>query len=131
MVKGILAAGAAVVIGMSVVACGGGSGPAGGSSVDGTSGVSISGTPTVVVKEVNNGSYVFSPATVTLKVGQVVEWEDDSSGVPHNVTFTGAASGLSGPTGTNNWEVKFIVAGTYNYKCTLHTGMTGTVTVTS
>lgn len=72
----------------------------------------------------------FSPASITVKVGDVIQWTNTSS-VPHNVTFDGddaltSATLQQGDT----WQVKFSVAGTYSYHCTFHPGMDGKVTVT-
>jgi len=58
-----------------------------------------------------------------------VTWQ--ISGARHNVTFSGAA-----PTGGNIPDTEsgsvtrtFPTAGTYNYQCTRHSGMTGSVVV--
>jgi plastocyanin len=74
----------------------------------------------------------FNPSTVAIAPGGTVAW----TFVPnrdHNVTF---AAGGPQPTGgniptTNNTTVSrnFPNAGTYNYFCTLHGGMNGTVNV--
>jgi plastocyanin len=60
---------------------------------------------------------------------QVIEWTNPGT-VAHTITFDTATS-LSDPTiapgGT--WEVKFSKAGTYTYKCTIHPGMDGKLTV--
>jgi hypothetical protein len=52
-------------------------------------------------------------------------WQDRP--VPHNVTFSGFAS----PTqGSGSYSHTFASAGMFHYTCTIHTNMTGTVTVT-
>ncbi|MGA8015110.1 MAG: plastocyanin/azurin family copper-binding protein [Candidatus Dormiibacterota bacterium] len=76
---------------------------------------------------------VFSPETVTIKVGQVVEWKN--TGIQtHSVTFT-SDSGISDAllTSGKTWEIKFTKAGSFAYECTFHVtlGMIGTVVVTS
>jgi len=69
----------------------------------------------------------FAPASVTAKVGDVIEW-DNTSSVAHNVTFDqGTASSTMNPADT--YQVKLTAAGSYHYKCTFHPGMEGTVTV--
>jgi plastocyanin len=81
----------------------------------------------------------FSPDTVSVKTGDVVEWNDKLN-FPHNVTFTDAVarslnSSLLGQSPASGqypkiWQVKFTKAGDYPYICTLHKpGMTGTVHV--
>lgn len=73
----------------------------------------------------------FNPAAVTLATGGTVTWQFTGS-TRHNVTFNGAA-----PTGGNIPDTDagvsvartFGTAGTYNYQCTRHAGMTGQVIV--
>ena len=74
------------------------------------------------------GASTFEPPTVVIVPGGVVTW---TFAIEHNVTF-----GSSGPTGgnipntsTGSVQRTFPNAGTYNYTCTLHPGMAGTVTV--
>lgn len=124
----ILSVAGCVTVASMLAACGGGAGASTGSSVDGTAATSLAGTPAATVQEVGNGTFTFSPVTVTVQVGQIVKWVD-ASGVGHNVTFSGAAAGLSSQTQSTPWEVKFTKAGTYAYKCTIHPGMVGTVIV--
>ena len=71
----------------------------------------------------------FSPDSLSVKVGDIVEW-DNSSQAGHNVTFD---QGLHSDTMSNGdtYQVKFAKAGSYKYQCTFHPGMTGTVTVTA
>jgi trimeric autotransporter adhesin len=73
----------------------------------------------------------FSPAAVTIRAGGTVTWQFTGS-TRHNVTFSGTA-----PTGGNipdtdaggSAQRTFSTAGTYNYTCTRHSGMNGSVTV--
>jgi plastocyanin len=72
----------------------------------------------------------FSPASVTISTGGSVTWQ--FSQTRHNVTFQGALpAGGNVPdqdAGTSASRT-FAVAGTYNYICTRHQGMTGRVVV--
>jgi plastocyanin len=72
----------------------------------------------------------FSPSDVTIPAGGSVTWQ--FSEARHNVTFQGTApTGGSVPdqdAGTSASRT-FAVAGTYNYSCTRHAGMTGRVIV--
>jgi plastocyanin len=85
------------------------------------------GTPSATVTTPNLS---FSPQSVTIAAGGTVAWR--FSDVLHNVTFTGAQ-----PTGGNIPNTSpgttvnrtFPTAGAYPYQCTLHSGMTGSVTV--
>lgn len=74
------------------------------------------------------GNSLFEPPTVVIVPGGTVTW---TFAIEHNVTF-----GSSAPTGgnipnTSTGQVTrtFPNAGTYNYSCTIHPGMSGTVTV--
>ena len=75
-----------------------------------------------------NDQLQFSPTSSTAKVGQVVQWSNTGS-VLHNITFDqGCLTDTAfQPGGT--WSVKFSQAGTYSYKCTIHPGMDGKLTV--
>lgn len=116
----------------ALVACGNGvpqsssGGGGGGGSSAGTAGASLG---TAAVKVDATDALQFAPVSQTAAVGQIVEWTNTGS-VAHTVTFD-TESSLSdstlAPGGT--WEVKFTKAGTYTYKCTIHPGMDGTLTV--
>ncbi|MBX3134512.1 MAG: hypothetical protein KF689_14110 [Gemmatimonadaceae bacterium] len=72
----------------------------------------------------------FSPQSVTITVTGSVTWSNATLGV-HNVTFATAGApanvaNMSGGTATRS----FPTAGTFEYQCTNHSGMTGTVVVT-
>ncbi len=71
----------------------------------------------------------FNPNTASIKAGQVLEW-DNSGSVAHNVTFDAYPS-ISSDTmnGGDTFQVKFTKPGTYQFHCTFHPGMDGTVTV--
>lgn len=74
----------------------------------------------------------FSPASVTVAPGTVVAWQ--ISGGTHNVTF-----GPQKPTGGDVPDTgagrtvtrTFASAGTFDYQCTRHSGMTGRVIVSA
>jgi plastocyanin len=84
-------------------------------------------TAATSVKE--NDTLKFAPASVTVKSGDVVEW-DNSGSVAHNVTFDQFQSITSDVMNAGDkYEVKFTKGGTYQYHCTFHPGMDGTVTV--
>jgi plastocyanin len=80
---------------------------------------------------VGGATNVFNPANVTIALNGTVVWTWAASNVlQHNITF--AAGGPSNipdqASGTANRT--FAAAGTFNYQCTNHVGMTGSVTVT-
>lgn len=71
----------------------------------------------------------FAPASITVSKGQVIQWTNTSN-VPHNVTFDAQPSLSSGTLQQNGtWQVEFTAPGTYQYHCTFHPGMTGSITV--
>jgi plastocyanin len=79
----------------------------------------------------------FDPSTTTVNAGTTVTWTwdaciDDGYGtracVDHNVTFDGG--GGSATQSTGSYSRQFNVAGTFNYRCTVHgAAMTGQVVV--
>jgi plastocyanin len=69
-----------------------------------------------------------NPARDTLAVGGTVTWTW-TGGNPHNVTSTGATFTSSTTKSSGTHAVTFANAGTYNYTCTVHAGMSGTVVV--
>jgi len=68
----------------------------------------------------------FRPDTVAVALGGTVTWTNDD-GVTHTVTGDGFDSGNLAPGDT--FSQTFDEAGTYEYECTIHAGMRGTVTV--
>ena len=82
------------------------------------------------VVEIHAKNILFNPDSVTVKVGQTVKWINDDS-IDHTVTAKSGAdfdSPLKGGGGT--FEFKATKAGTIDYVCTIHTGQSGTITVT-
>ena len=70
----------------------------------------------------------FSPQTVNIQEGGTVTWTF-AGAVAHTVTFTGGPdSGVPQASGTFG-PVTFTPAGTKNYFCKIHGGMTGTIRV--
>jgi cytochrome c oxidase subunit II len=87
-------------------------------------------TPSSKVSE--NDQLKFAPASLSVKVGDVIQWSNDGSSV-HNVTFDNHAVPSSDTmSGGDKYELKFSTPGTYHYVCTFHisVGMQGTITVT-
>ena len=71
----------------------------------------------------------FDPKAVTVKVGQKVTWTNDDS-VEHNVTSKSGESIKSANFGNGaTFSFTPTKAGTINYVCTIHPGMTATLTV--
>lgn len=78
---------------------------------------------------VNIQNMAFSPASITVKKGTTVTWTNNDS-VDHTVTAgnNGFDSGLLSK--GESFEFTFNTVGTFQYHCTVHPNMTGTVTVT-
>jgi plastocyanin len=71
----------------------------------------------------------FDPAAITVSSGGVVQWTNAGT-APHNVTFDANPELTSGTMGAGEkYQVKFNRAGQYQYHCTFHPGMDGSVTV--
>lgn len=74
------------------------------------------------------GAASFTPQIVDITASGTVTWNNTSATL-HNVTFsTLAANNIGDHTSGSNTKT-FISAGTFDYACTLHSGMTGTVIV--
>ena len=88
-------------------------------------------TTAAATKEVMIENYKYSPAALTVAVGDTVKWTNMDT-APHTVTVT------SGPVKFNSgnlakgesFSYTFKTAGTYKYYCAVHPDMTASVTVT-
>jgi plastocyanin len=89
----------------------------------------LGGTALAADQSVAISGFSYSPASVTISVGDTVTWTN-SDAQAHTATAddstwnTGTISG-SGGTGA----VTFSTAGSFPYHCSIHSQMTGTVTV--
>ncbi len=117
MLRRRLVASAAVVAVLALGACGD-DGNGGSASSSGTS-----AEPGVVVLK----SIKFNPSTIKVKTGDTVTWEWDDGGVQHDVNGGDAFKSEIKKSGT--FEHTFDQAGTFEYKCTVHPAMKGTVEV--
>jgi plastocyanin len=108
----------------------------GGSNSSSTSSGSSSGASTAAASSSGGGvtikmqNIAFDPKAVTVKVGQKVTWTNEDT-VDHNVTSQSGETIKSdnfGKGGTFSFTPK--TAGKISYVCTLHPGMTATLTVT-
>jgi len=82
----------------------------------------------------NSQGLNYAPASVSVAKGGKVTWTNNDP-VPHTVTSTSVPSGASSfDSGNMNanatYTLTFTVVGTYQYKCTYHPWMHGTVVVT-
>ena len=72
---------------------------------------------------------VFTPASISLPAGRIVRWLNQGS-QPHTVTANNASFNSGAIPAGSNFQLSFPAAGTFPYQCTIHVGMTGSVTVT-
>jgi plastocyanin len=79
---------------------------------------------------VTMGDLFFSPASVSIAVGDTVTWRNTGQ-APHNATADDGS--FKTPTINNGQSAShtFTQAGTFSYVCTIHPNMTGTVRVLS
>lgn len=70
----------------------------------------------------------FSPSTITVTAGTAVTWTNKDA-VTHNVTSSPALFSSGALVTGATYSFTFATPGTYNYKCTIHPSMTGTVIV--
>jgi plastocyanin len=70
---------------------------------------------------------VFDPQNIQVARNATVTWTWAAGASAHNVTFTDGTH--SSDIATGSYTRTFATAGTFNYSCTLHAGMNGTVTV--
>jgi plastocyanin len=119
---------AAVVV--SLAACGGGYGstspnpPGNNGSPPGNNGNPPGPVETNQVQVDNN---TFRPASIKVAPNTTVQWTWAQGATLHNVTFSDAASGDQSQ--GHVFTKVFPTAGTFNYSCTIHAGMNGSVLV--
>lgn len=77
--------------------------------------------------EVTIQNFAFSPDSVTISSGDTVKWTNMDS-TAHTITGNDFSSGNLNK--GDSYENTFSKAGTYEYHCSIHPSMTGTVIVT-
>ena len=91
--------------------------------------------PAMAVSITTSGTFAFSPASITIKVGTTVTWTNTTS-VPHTVTSDDGStfdSGINTPIAASGgtFSFTFTKAGTFTYHCQIHPFMKATVIVQS
>ena len=94
------------------------------------------GTPTppvqtgpVSTNSVSVSDDQFSPANIQVSPGTTVTWTWASGSTTHNVTFSDGTPGSGDKPAGSTFSRTFSTAGTFNYSCTIHPGMSGSVLV--
>jgi plastocyanin len=121
---------ACLAIGLVAAGCGGDDdGDDGGGNADTAEQPAGDGGGGGGAAEVTMQDIEFQPGNIDVKVGDTVTWtNDDSAG--HDVTGDDFKSGDPGGMATGDtFEHTFDKAGTFDYVCTVHPGMEGSVTV--
>ncbi|HEY2138203.1 MAG TPA: cupredoxin family copper-binding protein [Xanthobacteraceae bacterium] len=77
--------------------------------------------------EVKIDNFTFSPQKLTVKAGTTVTWTNDDD-IPHTVTSTGHFRSKALDTG-DKYTFTFTTPGSFEYFCSLHPHMQGSVTV--
>lgn len=84
----------------------------------------------VVPGSITIANMSFGPSSLSVKVGTTVTWKNND-GFAHTVTSDDGASFNSGNlAGGASFSYTTKTAGTFDYHCTIHSGMTGTLIVT-
>ena len=74
--------------------------------------------------------FSFNPGTITIKTGETVVWTNND-GAPHTVTATSGPEMFDSGTLSKGqtFSQTFTTPGTYEYKCSIHPSMQGTIIV--
>jgi amicyanin len=78
-------------------------------------------------------NFAFNPSTLTIKTGTTVTWTNQD-GAPHQIASDpGAPVAFKSESLANgaSYQFTFIQTGTYDYHCTIHPAMKGTIIVQS
>ena len=115
----------------AVISCGGGSsnstGPSNTPNTPTTPTTPTTPATPQATDKVTVGNNVFSPADIQVSPGTTVTWTWAQDASDHNVTFNDGTG--SGNKSSGTFTRTFSSGGTFPYSCTLHPGMSGTVTV--
>jgi amicyanin len=78
---------------------------------------------------VSVSDFKFNPATLTVPVGATVTWTNKDE-EPHTVAAKDGSFHSPGIDTNGNYSFTFTTPGSYDYTCSIHPFMTGTVVVT-
>jgi plastocyanin len=98
---------------------------------NGSQASSSSSSKAVATDTVAIQNFAFSPETITVKVGTKVTWTNKDSAA-HTVTGDNNDGPASGTLAQGaSYSFIFSKVGTFNYECSIHPSMKGTVIVTN
>ena len=116
-----------VVMASVVAACGGGS-PTEGTPPPGGGGGGGGSTPVATTAVTIQGS-AFVPQAIRVAPGAAVTW-NNTDAIDHNVSFASTAvTDIASWSSGSRTTTMPATAGTYQYSCSLHAGMSGSVQV--
>jgi len=78
--------------------------------------------------KVSIANFTFTPAEITIAVGESVTWVNDD-GAPHGLEYSDGAKGTDLLLPGASFSRQFDRPGTYDYNCSVHPYMTGRVVV--
>ncbi|MEU0532665.1 cupredoxin domain-containing protein [Amycolatopsis tolypomycina] len=92
--------------------------------------VPFAGPATAATQQVMMQDYAYSPAALTVRVGDTVTWMQHDQ-APHDVVTTSAPVAFRSPqlSAGQSWSYSFRQPGTYQYYCSVHPDMRASVTV--
>ena len=92
--------------------------------------VPLASPAAAATQQVMMQGYAFSPAALTVRVGDTVTWMQHDE-APHDVVTTSAPVAFRSPqlSAGQSWSYTFRQAGTYQYYCSVHPDMRASVTV--
>ena len=94
------------------------------------SGYTSNPTPPATSNTIDIYNMAFKPATLTVKSGTKITWTN-SDGFDHTVTADNGSTFSSGNLSAGaTFSFTASMAGTFNYHCNIHSGMTATIVVT-
>jgi plastocyanin len=73
-------------------------------------------------------NFTFNPQRLTVKAGGTVTWTNKDD-IPHAIASTGAVFRSGALDTDDNYSFTFNTPGTYQYFCSLHPHMTGTIVI--
>ena len=82
----------------------------------------------VAETEVKIDNFAFAPQRVTVKAGTTVTWINDDD-IPHTVASSAKLFKSNALDTKDKFSFTFTTAGAYEYFCSLHPHMTGTIVV--
>lgn len=89
-----------------------------------------SSVPTAPVEtRVAINNFNFTPGDLVVRTGTTVEWQNRAEGTPHTATADDGSWDSGRIAAGGSFSFTFTEPGTFEYICTIHPSMTGTVVV--